>query len=115
MPAVRISQQSPASEKISLFHSLYRGRDDVYPRRFESRRTGKSGYQPACANEWVRGICDKPRVKCLDCPSRRFLPITDDVMFCADAQVAIELDGPQHLADPDAYRRDRRKDYLLQE
>lgn len=32
-----------------------------------------------------------------------------------DARVAIELDGAQHLADPVAYRRDRRKDQLLQE
>ena len=31
------------------------------------------------------------------------------------ARVAIELDGPRHLADPDAYRRDRRKDAMLQE
>ena len=33
----------------------------------------------------------------------------------AGARIVIELDGPQHLADPDAYRRDRRKDALLQE
>ena len=33
----------------------------------------------------------------------------------ADARIVIELDGPQHLADLDAYRRDRRKDALLQE
>jgi hypothetical protein len=39
-------------------------REDVYPRRFESRRTGRSGYAPACANEWVRRVCEKPRVKC---------------------------------------------------
>ena len=36
-------------------------------------------------------------------------------VLCADARVAIELDGAQHLADPVAYRRDRRKDQLLQE
>ena len=36
-------------------------------------------------------------------------------LLCADAHVAIELDGAQHLADPVAYRRDRRKDQLLQE
>ena len=36
-------------------------------------------------------------------------------LLCADARVAIELDGAQHLADPVAYRRDRRKDQLLQE
>jgi len=36
-------------------------------------------------------------------------------LFCADHKLAIEIDGPQHLADPAAYRRDRRKDALLQE
>jgi very-short-patch-repair endonuclease len=36
-------------------------------------------------------------------------------LLCADGRVAIELDGAQHLADPVAYRRDRRKDQLLQE
>jgi very-short-patch-repair endonuclease len=36
-------------------------------------------------------------------------------LICADARVAVELDGAQHLADPIAYRRDRRKDQLLQE
>ena len=35
--------------------------------------------------------------------------------LCEDARLAVELDGPQHLADPDAYRRDRRKDAALQE
>jgi very-short-patch-repair endonuclease len=52
----------------------------------------------------------------------RTLPIAFDVqsglevdLFCADARLAIEVDGAQHLADPVAYRRDRRKDQLLQE
>lgn len=36
-------------------------------------------------------------------------------LYCAEAHVAVELDGPQHLADLEAYRRDRRKDALLQE
>jgi len=36
-------------------------------------------------------------------------------LLCADARLVIELDGGQHLADPVAYRRDRRKDQLLQE
>ena len=70
---------SPAA-KISLFRSLFRGREDVYPVRFESRKTGKKGYQPACAKQWVRGVCDKGRVKCADCPQRRFLPVTDDTI-----------------------------------
>ncbi len=36
-------------------------------------------------------------------------------LLCAEARVAVELDGSQHLANTDAYRRDRRKDLLLQE
>ena len=75
-----IHQLSSPEEKIALFRSLFRGREDVYPRRFESRKTGKSGYAPACANEWVRGICEKPRIKCAECPNRRFLQVTDDVI-----------------------------------
>ncbi len=75
-----VTNHSPPPAKIELFRSLFRGREDVYPRRFESRKTGKSGYAPACANEWIRGICEKPRIKCTDCPNRRFLQITDEVI-----------------------------------
>src|SRR3954467_13220890 len=66
----------PPEEKITLF----RGREDVYHRRVESRKTGRSGYAPACGNEWVRGICEKPRIKCADCLNRKFLAITDEVV-----------------------------------
>jgi superfamily II DNA or RNA helicase/very-short-patch-repair endonuclease len=80
MDLVSVTHTSPVEAKIALFRSLFRGRVDVYPRRFESRKTGRSGYAPACANEWVRGICEKPRIKCADCTHRRFLPVTDDVI-----------------------------------
>lgn len=75
-----VTNRSPPAAKIKLFRSLFRGREDVYPRRFESLKTGKSGYAPACANEWVRGVCDKPRIKCVDCANRRFLQITNEVI-----------------------------------
>ncbi len=75
-----VAQTSSSQDKIDLFRSLFRGREDVYPRRFESRKTGKSGYAPACENEWVPGICEKPRIKCAECPHRRFLPVTDEVI-----------------------------------
>jgi hypothetical protein len=79
-PTAIVDHRAPPEKKIALFRSLFRGRDDVYPRRFESRRTGKAGYQPNCANEWVEGICAKPRVKCSDCPYQRFLPVTDEAV-----------------------------------
>jgi hypothetical protein len=45
-----LSQRS-ASEKVALFRGFFRGRSDVYPLRWESAK-GKSGYAPACGNEW---------------------------------------------------------------
>ena len=75
-----LRHDSPPEAKIARFRSLFRGREDVYARRFESRKTGKSGYQPACVHEWVRGLCEKPQVKCGVCPQRRFLPVTDQVI-----------------------------------
>ena len=75
-----IHASSPVAEKVALFRSLFRGREDVFPRRFESRKTGRCGYAPACGNEWVKGICEKPRIKCANCPHRAFLPVTDEVI-----------------------------------
>jgi len=72
--------RSPSGEKIALFRSLFRGRDDVYPRRFENQRTGKSGYSPACGNEWVRGLCEKPRIKCAACSCQHWLAVTEAVI-----------------------------------
>ena len=67
-------------EKVKLFASLFRGREDVYPIRWESK-AGKSGYSPACANEWRAGICEKPRIKCGDCAHRALIPFTGQTVF----------------------------------
>ena len=69
-----------SAEKVSLFRQLFRGRDDLYPKLWTNTTTGRKGYAPACANEWVRGICEKPRVKCGECPNQAFLPVTDQVI-----------------------------------
>jgi len=66
-------------DKITLFRSLFRGREDVYPVRWEAK-TGKSGYSPACANEWKRPLCTKPRMKCSDCDNRELIPVTDEAI-----------------------------------
>lgn len=68
-------------EKIKIFRKLFRGRTDVYPIRWESRTSGKSGYSPACANEWLAGVCEKPRIKCGDCGNRKLVPFTDSVIY----------------------------------
>ena len=70
-----------ADEKVRLFGGLFRGRADVYPIRWEGKTSGKSGYSPACANEWRPGVCEKPRIKCSDCANRELLPVTEEVLF----------------------------------
>src|SRR6266436_1267934 len=67
-------------DKIALFLSLFRGRDDVFPRRWENPKSGKTGYSPVCRNEWVRGICEKPRIRCTDCQNQAFVPVTSEIV-----------------------------------
>jgi superfamily II DNA or RNA helicase len=66
-----------SADKVRLFRSLFRGREDIFPTRFVSAKTGKSGYAPACRNKFVRGVCELPKVKCGDCPNQAFMPFDD--------------------------------------
>lgn len=75
-----INTLSPLSEKIALFRSLFRGREDVYPKLWTSKKTGGKGYSPVCENEWINGVCKKPAIKCGECNSRKLSPVTDDVI-----------------------------------
>ncbi len=78
LPVVSGAQvpQTPA-EKVRLFRSLFRGRRDVFPTRFVSKRTGTPGYAPACRNKFVKGVCELPKVKCGECPNQAFIPLDD--------------------------------------
>ena len=93
-----VDQRSSSEAKIALFRSLFRGRDDVYRRLDTLTETG---------GRFRLNVA-------LPIPFDGFGTREVDLL-CADARVVIELDGGQHLADPMAYRRDRRKDQLLQE
>jgi superfamily II DNA or RNA helicase len=75
-----LPQKLSAKQKVALFRSLFRGRDDVYPRLWENLQRGKKGYAPACSNEWVHGVCEKPRVKCGECPNQALIPVGDQVI-----------------------------------
>lgn len=72
-----IDRNSTIEKKIALFRRLFRGRTDVFPIRWENRMTGRSGYAPACTNEWQRGICEKPKVKCSACPNQAFQAVDE--------------------------------------
>lgn len=100
-----------AGQKVTLFRRLFAGRPDVHAVRWENARSGRAGYAPACRNEWVHGVCEKPKVRCGDCTRQAFVPYSEEVVrahlqgrlvagvyplladdtcwFCA-----IDLDGP---------------------
>ncbi len=80
VPEVETSRLS-TTEKVALFRRLFHGRTDVYPIRWESKTTGKSGYAPACDNEWLAGVCEKPRIKCGECNNRLLIPLSDTVIY----------------------------------
>jgi superfamily II DNA or RNA helicase len=75
------AQNLTPAEKVALFLRLFQGRNDVYPKLWQNQKSGKKGYSPVCSNEWVRGVCEKPRVKCGECPNQAFPPVTADVML----------------------------------
>ena len=80
-------------EKVELFQSLFKGREDVFAKRWCSETTKKSGYQPMCERDWHRELCDKRNYKCSECPNRKFAPLSSEHIF-------------NHLAGKDAYGRD---------
>lgn len=63
--------------KIRLFRSLFRGRGDVYPIRFMSKKSNRFGYAPACGNKFVPGVCELPRIKCGECTNQAFHSVGD--------------------------------------
>lgn len=77
----RATSSLSTEHKIALFRRLFRGRTDVYPIRWEKKDGSKSGYTPACGNEWKVGLCDKKRVKCGECGNRLLLPLADHVIY----------------------------------
>ncbi len=71
-----------AANKVTLFRSLFRGRPDVFPTRFVSKKTGKPGYAPACSNKWEPGLCLlRTGGKCSDCSNQAFVPVGDQVVL----------------------------------
>ena len=88
-----VHTNSSTQEKIDCFLSMFRGRDDLYAKRYYSTNTGKSGYTPVCKNEWVKGVCNKKAYKCPECPNRAFQPLITETVR-------------SHLLGRDLYCRD---------
>ncbi len=98
-PAAITAASSPA-DKIKLFRRLFAGRSDVFPVRWDNTRTNKSGYAPACANEWAKGTCGKPTVKCGECPNQAFIPVSEVVLA-------------RHLTPPKAASSDAGRGFVM--
>lgn len=79
-PIASDSNSYSPEQKLAIFRSLFRGRTDVFANRWQNKQ-GRSGYSVACDNEWVQGICHKPRVKCQDCNHRQFTEINDQIIY----------------------------------
>jgi superfamily II DNA or RNA helicase len=77
-----ISESPPATseERIALFTRLFRCREDVFPKLWENRIKGTRGYSPACQVEWVKGLCEKPKIKCSECVNRVFVPLDQTII-----------------------------------
>jgi len=75
-PVTRYSQNY---EKIALFMSLFKGRSDVYAKKWKNKK-GFSGFSPVCLNEWAPGICNKPKIKCARCGKQSYEPLNEFVI-----------------------------------
>lgn len=74
-----VDRESSNADKVRLFLQLFRGRQDVFARRFENAKTGKSGYSPFCQNQWGSGCGLRQGRRCADCAVRRFAPVSEEV------------------------------------
>jgi len=71
---------SPTAVKIALFRSLFRGREDVLPRRWEAQKQAKRATPPCARTNGYGGVCGKPQVKCGKCPNQAFIAIDDSIL-----------------------------------
>ncbi|PKM79274.1 MAG: helicase, partial [Firmicutes bacterium HGW-Firmicutes-13] len=74
-----INTISDPMEKIKLFMSLFKGRNDVYAKRVVDKK-GKAWYLPVCLNKWKPGICGKPKRKCADCTQKNYAPLDEKII-----------------------------------
>lgn len=75
-----VNNKSKPHEKIELYMSLFKGREDVYAKRWVSPKKGTAGYSPFCINEWRHGICRKPKGNCNDCTHKEYAPLNEKVI-----------------------------------
>ena len=123
-PELPLGKGTPGTneEKVDLFLSLFGARRSVYPKLWINLKKGSKGYSPACGNEWVHGLCEKPRVRCSDCPNQNFPTLDHSAVHShltgrhtigtyaireddSCIFLAADFDGDGWMQDIEAYRR----------
>lgn len=79
-PLADVCSASDSISKIRLFMSLFKGRKDVYARRWKNKNKGTSGYAPVCLNQWQPGVCAKPKIPCSKCKNRSYAVLDENVI-----------------------------------
>ena len=75
----KLGREAEIQRRLDIFRGLFRGREDIFARRFVSSKTGKSGYQPVCKNRWSDGCAEHKR-KCEGCPFKEFIPLDEAII-----------------------------------
>lgn len=106
-----LSMTSEPARKVAFFRSLFQSRPDRYAVRWENRRDGRSGWMPAVAGRWRKGM---------DPQTAQYLPLTNEVVtahLTGDVFIgfyplldgdgchwlAADFDGPMAMLDALAY------------
>lgn len=76
-----INNQSSPEDKVQLFRSLFQGREDVFAIRWVGK-DNRSGYSPACYNDWKHEVCGKyKKIPCASCENRKLIPLDDKQIY----------------------------------
>jgi superfamily II DNA or RNA helicase len=76
-----INNQSSPENKVQLFRSLFQGREDVFAIRWVGK-DNRSGYSPACYNDWKHEVCGKyKKIPCANCENRKLIPLDDKQIY----------------------------------
>ena len=75
-----VNKRSDSISKIRLFMSLFKGRDDVYAKKWENKKKATSGYSPVCLNQWQVGLCGKPKASCSKCANQSYDALDEHVI-----------------------------------
>ena len=79
-PSPGVNNRSDSISKIRLFMSLFKGRDDVYAKKWENKNKATSGYSPVCLNQWQVGLCGKPKASCSKCANQLYEALDEHVI-----------------------------------